>query len=290
MSSRRSSIGQSASSAPAWLSLSRLASKAAAISGTTSRSKRPLGMPIFSPSSDFATSGAGGSPAMMASARAQSATEAASGPIESRLGASGKAPSSGTRRAVGLSRPARSAPPGCAPSRRCPSRSRCRSCPRRPRPPRPTTSRRTQAAIRCVARHRVVRIETDRGKCELGHVGLADDDAAGLAQPAHRRGVGHRRRGSAADDRARQRRLARHVEQILDRNDAAIERAESCLPAGAHRQRRPRRGRFPDRGSCRSVPSPGALRGAQGWSRVAFWSGCVTRRTCGSLRKTGWFS
>ena len=39
---------------------------------------------------------------MIASARAQSATEAASGPTESRLGANGKAPSSGMRDAVGL--------------------------------------------------------------------------------------------------------------------------------------------------------------------------------------------
>ncbi len=55
-----------------------------------------------SPAIGRATGGFGCSPAITASAIAQSATVRASGPSESRTGDSGKAPASGMRLAVGL--------------------------------------------------------------------------------------------------------------------------------------------------------------------------------------------
>ncbi len=54
------------------------------------------------PASDAGASRAGCSPASTASMTAQHSTDGASGPTESRLGASGSTPSIGTRRAVGL--------------------------------------------------------------------------------------------------------------------------------------------------------------------------------------------
>ncbi|MCY1300953.1 hypothetical protein D9M70_505410 [compost metagenome] len=98
----KSSSVQSTISAPALASRSRLAAKALAISGESSSSSLPRGIPMRSPAIGRATGGIGCSPAITASAIAQSATVPASGPSESRLGDSGKAPSSGMRRAVGL--------------------------------------------------------------------------------------------------------------------------------------------------------------------------------------------
>ena len=72
-----------------------------------------------------------------------------------------------------------------------------------------------------------MRVEPDAGEGELGHVGLGDDHGAGAAQAAHRRRIGRRRRGVHENFRAGARRLAGHVEQILDADDGAVERAEA---------------------------------------------------------------
>jgi hypothetical protein len=66
-------------------------------------------------------------------------------------------------------------------------------------------------------------IETQSREGELHHVGLADDDGAGLAQPPDDGGILLRRRRIAQGDRSRGRRLARDVEEVLDGDDSAIE-------------------------------------------------------------------
>ena len=69
---------------------------------------------------------------------------------------------------------------------------------------------------------------------ELGHVGLGDDHRAGGAQPAHHRRVGRGGRRLVGEDfRAGAGRLAGDVEQILDADDGAVERAERHAVFGA---------------------------------------------------------
>ncbi len=72
-----------------------------------------------------------------------------------------------------------------------------------------------------------MRIEADRGEGELGHVGLADDHGTGSAQSLDDEGIFLGRDRIAADDGAGKRRFARNVEQVLDRNDLAVERTKA---------------------------------------------------------------
>ena len=64
---------------------------------------------------------------------------------------------------------------------------------------------------------------------QLGHVGLADDHRAGLAQAAHHLGVG----GSRLVDRVRapRRQLAGHVDVVLDGDRHAEQRALAARTA-----------------------------------------------------------
>ena len=80
------------------------------------------------------------------------------------------------------------------------------------------------AAVRRIARRAVVRVHADAGERELAHARLGDDDGAGRTQPPHDRCVGGCRRGVHLGARARARRLALHVEQVLDGDDRAVER------------------------------------------------------------------
>ena len=91
-----------------------------------------------------------------------------------------------------------------------------------------------------------MRVHADAGKRELAHAGLGDDYRAGRAQPPHHRRVGFRRRRIGQDLRARARRLAGNVEQVLDADDRTVEHAErdaglrpriGCIRGGARRFR-----------------------------------------------------
>jgi hypothetical protein len=106
--------------------------------------------------------------------------------MESRLGESGNAPSSGTRGRAAWN------PQG----------------------------------IGGIARRAVMGIEAEAREGELHHVGFADDDGTRLAQAANDDRVPVSGRRVAQSNRACKRRLARHVEEILDRDDCAVERAE----------------------------------------------------------------
>ena len=70
-------------------------------------------------------------------------------------------------------------------------------------------------------RRAVMRIDADAGIGEFGHVGAADHDEAGPAQPRHRRRIGFRRRGIVERAGAGAGHLALDVEQILDRDGNA---------------------------------------------------------------------
>ncbi|MCY1373044.1 hypothetical protein D9M69_602940 [compost metagenome] len=98
----RSSSSSSTTRRPAAVRTEIAELNAAVTSGSNSDKSRPFGNPTVSPPNDAASGRIGASPAITASARMQSATVLAKGPIESRAGVSGKAPSSGMRRAVGL--------------------------------------------------------------------------------------------------------------------------------------------------------------------------------------------
>jgi hypothetical protein len=72
-----------------------------------------------------------------------------------------------------------------------------------------------------------MRVKSENRKRELAHVRLGDDHSARGAQAAHDEGVLFRGRCIDQDLRARARRLARDVEQVLDADDRPIERAET---------------------------------------------------------------
>ena len=89
-------------------------------------------------------------------------------------------------------------------------------------------------AIGRIARRAVMRIDADAGKGEFGHVGLGDDDRAAGAQGAHHRRIGVGRLALLGQNlRAGARDFAGDVEQILDGDDGAVERAERDAGAGA---------------------------------------------------------
>ncbi len=69
-------------------------------------------------------------------------------------------------------------------------------------------------------------IDADRGKRELAHIRLGDDHASRGAQPPHDCGIGRSGRRIGENPRTRARRLAFDIEEILDREDRAIQRTE----------------------------------------------------------------
>ena len=82
-----------------------------------------------------------------------------------------------------------------------------------------------------------MRVESEAGEGELRHVRLAHDHRAGPAQAGDDRGVDTGRGRIAHHDGAGAGGLPRHVEQILDRHDRAVEGAER-EPGPAARVRR----------------------------------------------------
>ena len=100
------------------------------------------------------------------------------------------------------------------------------------------------AALPGAFRRAVMRIDSDPGVGEFGHVGAADQDEAGTAQPRHHRRVGFRRRGILQRPGAGAGHLSLDVEQILDRDGNAGEwrrrRLDRAQPV--HRFRRLDRG------------------------------------------------
>ena len=89
-------------------------------------------------------------------------------------------------------------------------------------------------AVARIAGRAEMRIGADAGKGEFGHVGLGDDHRAGRAQPLHHRRIGGGRRRLLGENlRAGAGRLAGDVEQILDADDDAVERAERGAARGA---------------------------------------------------------
>ena len=69
-------------------------------------------------------------------------------------------------------------------------------------------------------------VEADAGEGELAHIGLADDHGAGLAQACDDRRVLRRGRCALEQAGAGPGRLAANVEQVLDRDDRPVERAQ----------------------------------------------------------------
>ena len=89
-------------------------------------------------------------------------------------------------------------------------------------------------AIARVGRRAEMRIGADGAEREFGHVGLGDDHRAASAQAPHHRRIGGRRLSLVGEDfGAGARRLAGDIEQILDADDHAIERAERYARFGA---------------------------------------------------------
>ena len=74
------------------------------------------------------------------------------------------------------------------------------------------------AAVPGALRRAVMRIDTDAGIGEFGHVGAADHDKTGPAQPRHHGCIGFRRRRILQRTRAGAGHLSLDVEQILDRD------------------------------------------------------------------------
>ena len=69
-------------------------------------------------------------------------------------------------------------------------------------------------------------VVTDRGEGEFGHVGLADDHRPCLPQPADDDGIAQGGCGGPEHQRAGRGRLAGDIEQILDRDNGAVEWSE----------------------------------------------------------------
>jgi len=91
-------------------------------------------------------------------------------------------------------------------------------------------------------------IDADCRKRELAHVGLGDDHRPTATQPAYDCRVGFGGQGFVGENfRAGARRLAGNVEQILDADDRAVERAER------YAIRRPRVGRVGRRPCGRGI-------------------------------------
>ena len=174
------------------------------------------------------------SPAITASASAQSATLLAIGPIESSVNDSGNAPSVGTRCLLGFqpTMPQSAAgmrvePPVSVPIAisHMPSADRDRAARGR--------AARHARAVERIARRAVMRIGADAGEGEFAHVGLGDDHRAGRAQPLHHRRVGRGEQPFVGQHaRARPRHFAGDVEQVLDADDRAVERTERLAGLG----------------------------------------------------------
>jgi hypothetical protein len=85
------------------------------------------------------------------------------------------------------------------------------------------------AAVPRALRRAVMRINADAGIGEFGHVGAADHDKAGPAQPCHHGCIGFRRRGILQCAGAGAGHLPLDVEEILDRDRNAGKRRRCGL-------------------------------------------------------------
>ncbi len=160
----------------------------------------------------------GPSPAITASALAQSATERAIGPIESSVNDSGKAPCVGTRWRLGLkpTMPQSAAGMRVEPPVSLPieiSHMRVGGGDRAAGRGAAGNAR----AVGRIARRAEMRIGADAGIGKLGHVGLGDDDRARRAQALHDDRVLRGRLAFLGENfRAGARHFAGNVEQVLD--------------------------------------------------------------------------
>ena len=73
-----------------------------------------------------------------------------------------------------------------------------------------------------------MRVQANPGVGELGHVGFADDHGASPAQATDHHGIARRRCGIAQQGRASGGDFAGHVEQILDRHNATVQRPQQA--------------------------------------------------------------
>jgi hypothetical protein len=73
-------------------------------------------------------------------------------------------------------------------------------------------------------------VRPNAGEREFGHSGLCDDHRARTAEAGHDRGIGERGGSVGEDPGTRARGLTGDIEQVLDADDGAVERAER-LPA-----------------------------------------------------------
>ncbi len=91
--------------------------------------------------------------------------------------------------------------------------------------------------IRRIAGGAVMRIDANAGKGKFTHIGPADDHSTRLTQAADNGRIGLRRCRCLQDFRGRRGHFPRDIEQILDRDDAAIQRAKgnALLAAGISR-------------------------------------------------------
>src|SRR5580692_7256178 len=71
-----------------------------------------------------------------------------------------------------------------------------------------------------------MRIQADSRVGKLGHVGLADDGNTGAPQPCYRSRIVRRGCRISQYDGTGPRDLSLNIEQILDRDDVAVERRE----------------------------------------------------------------
>ncbi len=78
-----------------------------------------------------------------------------------------------------------------------------------------------QLAVKGVSGRPVMRVDANPGKGELGHVGAADEDRPGGAQPGDDRRVAGRRRAVVERLRASQGGFPRDIEEVLDRHRQA---------------------------------------------------------------------
>ena len=129
--------------------------------------------------------------------------------------------------------------PDGSPSRWSASRSRAAPC--RPRPPRPSRRGAARRAFRICG----LRVGPGMEIGELGGHRLADDDRAGCAQPRHRRAVAHRL--ATEQRRAAFGRVVGGVEDVLDADRNAMQRADRMAVAAALVERARLRQRISDR-------------------------------------------
>ena len=76
-----------------------------------------------------------------------------------------------------------------------------------------------------------MRIKANRRKGKFGHMGFSDDDHTRITQTTHNRCILFRRRRIATNEGTCKRWLSGNIEEVLDRNDAPVERTDNpALP------------------------------------------------------------